>query len=260
MQATPSTQAVRPNVHTAFHDEATSLLHSGHQRDIEADQASAPAADAFTFLNHVSCVTHASGNSPVAHNHARHFWQIDTAQSDGPRSYKPGIADSIRLDAMVYSGDSLLICYGLAGFMDAMFPHGATIFNPSGSRHEVAAIACLVGTYVAYRTIAPVAAGLVWGALVVGCNSVGEKMSAHPLSTRMAGYATSAALSLGAIGGAAALYKNLDPDMGAHGPKQAHGATIYGTASVAALLAGVPALAATGWYLGRIGSAALRRS
>lgn len=246
-------------------NEHSHLLHWGHAAEeghATGNRAEPSAATAVTapahhgMLDHLARFTHPAGSAqPAAEAHARHFWHIDQPKAQVARPYKPGIADAIRLDGLTLSAEVVLLTYAGAGFIDAMFPRGTTGLNTDGKRHDLIGIACLLGAYLAYRSVAPALAGNLYGALLFGCTKVNDRLHAHPISTRLTGYAGASALSLGAAAGALSLHLHNRHNTEVRLPEQGWQPSIYSSASVLALAASVPAMAAVGWYMGRIASA-----
>lgn len=248
----------RPQAQASVPTEHSSLLHWGRaaEEGHPAPQAVAPAQTKHRLLDHVAHFTQPAGTAhPAAEAHAKHFWHIERPKAHVERPYTPGIADAIRLNGITFGAESVMLTYAAAGFIDAMFPRGSTVVNPEGTRHELAAVACLLGAYIAYRSVVPAVAGNLYGALLFGCTKVNDRLHAHPISTRLAGYLGAGMLSAGAIGGAVALHVHNRHNTEVRVPEQGYEPSIYSSASVLALAVSVPEVAALGWYLGRITSA-----
>lgn len=251
VQQTPTSPA-----HPAA-SEHTSLLHWHHAECAEAAQATPTPAQSHSYLSHILPFTRLSTARPAAEEHARHFWNIDRPGTHTAPIYKPGIADAIRLNGITFSSEAIIGIYAMAGFMDEILPNGSTVLNPNGTRNELAAFTCLLGAYVALGSIGPAMAGHLYGSMVFSCNSVAAKLHAHPLTTRMVGYATSMTLATGGLIGALVLERHIHSHS-SNVPESPSTPNIYDRAGVLALVAAVPGLAAVGWYLGRVSSAAIR--
>jgi hypothetical protein len=211
------------------------------------------------FMDHIARFTHVSPARQPAQDHAHHFWCRDAARSTDVPRYRPGLADTIRLDGILNSVQFTLFAFAVAGAVDALAPNGPTIFNPNGTRHEAAGVACLLGAVVAPLLVGTPVAGNIYGALLYGCSRHIENLRAHSISTRMAGYVASLTFFTAAWVGAGLVKQHINSNsQRPRLPEEPIDNDIYAWAGYFSLMVGSPGAAAVGWYFGRIGSAASR--
>lgn len=260
MQAQTSAHAAHSAVQSAPATERTHLMGWPYYNATQRNPPPTEAPHSTGFLDHISLFTHPlAGQTPAVQNQAHHFWQINRSASHPVHPYTPGVADALRHDAMAVGARLSVSFFAIAGFMDAEFPHGTSIFNPSGTRNNLAGLTCLLGGYLAVTSLTPFVTYHAYCALLYTCNKLGDKLHAHPLSTRAVGLASSAVFATGALAGAWVLHEQNVRRNRATTPENGWVGSTYSEASVLSLIVSAPALAALGWYVGRMGSAAVRR-
>jgi hypothetical protein len=172
--------------------------------------------------------------------------------------YRPSAADGMRLDGMLNAVQWSLICMGVAGLTDGVRHAGPTTINPDASEHWLGGWGALVGALTLALAVAPTATGHAYGAVLHGCTLAGHQLQAHPIRTRMAGYAaalTGAALSLGA--GTYLALQSKHEEAGRLPGTPAPYNAVYHQWGALALIGSSMGIASAGWYAGRLGSAAL---
>lgn len=238
--------------------ERTNLL-SWRNPTMHAGSSHEEAAPKISFLDHIARFTHISPSHQPAQEHAHHIWALLDPYAEAQPSYRPGIADLVRLDGLLNSVQFALLAYSVAGALDALAPSGMTIFNPEGTRHSAVGMACILGAVVTPLTLGTPIAGNLYGALLHGCNVTEDRLRAHFVSTRLVGYMASLTFFTASLVGAGLIKRSIDINKQSQVPDQPAHNDVYEWAGFLSLLVASPGFAALGWYAGRIGSAACHK-